>query len=76
MSTVALASELAWGREVDHEVASTARAAAVAAGQPSYDVKKVNGLVVGNRFSVSTDSAGNTVSTGASCYHVTTPGWV
>ena len=41
LSTPVLVPEPAWGRDVDHEVARAARAAAVAAGQPSYRVSKV-----------------------------------
>ena len=41
LSTPVLVPEPAWGRDVDHEVARAARAAAVAAGQPSYRVPKV-----------------------------------
>ena len=35
--------EPAWGRDVDHEEAHKARAAAVAAGQPSYTVRSSSG---------------------------------
>ena len=43
MSTVVVEPEPAWGRDVDHEEARKARAAAVAAGQPSYTVPKLHG---------------------------------
>ena len=39
MSLIHAEPEPAWGRDVDHEEAHTARAAAVAAGQPSYTVR-------------------------------------
>ena len=43
MSLVVVEPEPAWGRDVDHEEAHKARAAAVAAGQPSYTVRSSSG---------------------------------
>ena len=40
---VVVEPEPAWGRDVDHEEAHKARAAAVAAGQPSYTVRSSSG---------------------------------
>ena len=43
MSLVVVEPEPAWGRDVDHVEAHKARAAAVAAGQPSYTVRSSSG---------------------------------
>ena len=43
MSLVVVEPEPAWGRDVDHVEAHEARAAAVAAGQPSYTVRSSSG---------------------------------
>ena len=56
MCTVVVEPEPAWGRDVDHEEAHKARAAAVAAGQPSYTVRSSSGRA-GKTFWVCTAPA-------------------